>query len=76
MKAIKFVSDWFAEVESTPGRLQQIAFRQGEAVLASVYLNERKGSVSTANLRLANGTTAVRVPLSQFTVCDDLAWAA
>jgi hypothetical protein len=76
-KTIEFVQDWFAEVESIPGRMKQVAFRRGETVLAQVGPHrEIKGEPTTADLRLADGTTARHVPVSHFTVAQELARAA
>ena len=74
---IEFVQDWFAEVESTPGRLRQVAFRRGEKLYAKVRpVVTNLGEAPSANLKLADGTTALHVPLSRFYVTENLACGA
>ncbi len=76
-EVIEFVRQWFAEVESTPGRLRQVAFRRGERLRAEVCNVKRvKGSGEVADLRLADGTTVLHVPLSLFTTVQGQARAA
>ncbi len=61
LDAIEFVHDWFAEVETVPGRMRQAAFRKGSTLRAEIRpVQGRKGN---ANLHLADGTVAVGVPL-------------
>jgi hypothetical protein len=58
---IEFVHDWFAEVETVPGRMRQVAFRKGMSLQAEI---RRSKSVNgSANLHLADGTVAVGVPV-------------
>lgn len=67
-EVIEFVHDWFAEVESTPGLLKQVAFRRGVRVCAEVCrVNAGNGLPQVADLRLADGTTILHVPLSRIT---------
>ncbi|OWK42155.1 hypothetical protein FRUB_04233 [Fimbriiglobus ruber] len=74
---IEFVQDWFAEVESTPGRLRQVAFRRGEKLFAMVRpVVTNQGQAPSANLKLADGTTALHIPLSRFSITGNLAWGA
>ena len=76
-KVIEFVSDWYAEVESTTGRLRQVAFRRGESFLAVIHAAEGgKGQPAMADLRMVDGTKLRHVPLSQFSVVDSLARVA
>ena len=73
---IEFVHDWFAEVESAPGRLRQVAFRRGAMVHAEIRpLDSGKRAAPSANLRLADGTTVLDVPLSCISVVGDRARA-
>jgi hypothetical protein len=67
----EFVLDWFAEVQDqgAPGRLRQVAFRKGKRLRAEVRPVE-DGNGQLADLRLADGTTALRVPLSRFVRVD------
>ncbi len=71
-EVIEFVKDWFAEVESDPGRLKQVAFRRGARLKAEVILvNGGEEDILAADLRLADGTTARHVPLSRIAVVGD-----
>ncbi len=74
---IEFTHDWFAEVESTPGRLKQVAFRKGARLRAEVrHVVGSEGIAEAADLRLADGTTALRVPLSCMAVVKGQSRAA
>jgi hypothetical protein len=74
---IEFVHDWFAEIEGAPGRLRQLSFRKGARMRAEVrHVPREKGRAEAADLRLADGTTALRVPLMRFRVVEDQARAA
>ena len=78
-QVIQFVQDWFAEVEDkgTPGQLRQVAFRRGARLKAEVRPIDDGGERGeAADLRLANGTTALNVPLSRFAVVEGRARAA
>jgi len=66
-KVIEFVGDWFAEVEGEEGRMRQVAFRRGTLLRADVS-HAAKGPNDTADLRLADGTTARHVPLSRIAI--------
>jgi hypothetical protein len=68
-QVIEFTQDWFAEVEGsgTPGRLRQVAFRTGATLNAEVRPVDGEAE-PTADLRLADGTTALHVPVSRFAV--------
>ena len=74
---IEFVRDWFAEVQDkdTPGRLRQVAFRKGARLHAEIRPGT-DGNGELADLRLADGTTATRVPLSHFAVVQRKSLAA
>jgi hypothetical protein len=67
-KVIEFIHDWYAEVETAPGLLHQVAFLRGTKMLADVLPvnNENDGAIETANLRLLDGRTALQVPVSRF----------
>jgi hypothetical protein len=67
-KVIEFVQDWFAEVETTPGQLQQVAFHRGTKMLADVcpVNGGTQNLVETANLRMMDGRIALHVPISRF----------
>jgi hypothetical protein len=68
---IEFVKDWFAEVEGEAGRLRQVAFRRGSRLRADVHrIGASNGVPEAANLRLADGTTALHVPLFCIAVVD------
>ena len=74
---IEFVLDWFAEVQDkgVPGRLRQVAFRKGTRLRADVCpVEDRNGQL--ADLRLTDGTTALRVPLSRIAVVHQKSRAA
>ena len=58
---IEFVHDWFAEVETVPGRMRQVAFRKGMFLQAEVRRGE--SVIGSANLHLPDGTVALGVPL-------------
>jgi len=74
---IEFVHDWFAEVESTPGRLKQVAFRRGTRLRAHVRpVATEKGVAEVVDLRLADGTTALQVPVAHLAVVEERARAA
>ena len=75
---IEFVNDWFAEVEGAPGRLNQVAFRKGTRLRAEVHAIAKRGGrpAEMANLRLADGTTALEIPLSRITVIGEQSRAA
>ena len=74
---IEFVQDWFAEVEDAPGRLRQVAFRKGVRLSAEVrHADSGQGLPETADLCLADGTTALRVPLLRFAVVENQSRAA
>jgi hypothetical protein len=76
-KLIEFTQDWFAEVESAPGRMQQVAFRCGTKFRAVVCLTDNSaGDTPTADLQLTDGTTAKGIPLAYFSVANELARAA
>jgi hypothetical protein len=76
-KLVEFTQDWFAEVESAPGRMQQIAFRRGAKFRAVVCLtNNSADDTPTADLQLIDGTTAKGVPLAHFSVANEMAHAA
>jgi hypothetical protein len=66
-EVIEFVGDWFAEVEGDVGRMRQVAFPRGTLLRADVSHAE-KGPTDTADLHLADGTTARRVPLSRIAI--------
>jgi hypothetical protein len=76
-EVIEFVEDWFAEIEDAPGRLRQFAFRKGVTMIVEVrHADSAKGLAEVADLRLADGTTALRVPLSLFAVVENQTRAA
>ena len=76
-RVIEFIQDWFAEVESAPGRLRQVAFRRGTKILAVVCpILAPAERAPAADLRLSDGTTARGVPLAHFSVGNELARAA
>jgi hypothetical protein len=60
---IEFVHDWFAEVETVPGRLKQVAFPSGTRLRGEV---RRIGKL--ADVCLADGTIARRIPLKHLVV--------
>jgi hypothetical protein len=63
---IEFTQDWFAEVETLPGKLRQVSFRKGTKFVAEVHSAESEtGLAACANLMMHDGT-ALRVPLSRF----------
>ena len=66
---IEFVGDWFAEVEGEEGRMRQVAFPRGTLIRADVK-HAAKGptALDTADLLLADGTTARRVPLARIAI--------
>ena len=74
---IKFVKDWFAEVQDkgAPGRVRQVAFRKGAKLRAEIRLVDG-GHEQSADLRLADGTTALGVPLASITVVAKKSLAA
>ena len=64
---IEFVHDWFAEVETFPGRLRQVAFRKGMKCVAEILpVSVERNAAESASLRLLDGTIALHVPLSRF----------
>ncbi len=66
---IVFVQDWFAEVESAPGRMRQVAFRRGARVRAEIQpVANGDNPAEMADLRLVNGMTARHVPLARIAV--------
>ena len=70
-EVIEFVKDWFAEVEGEPGRLRQMAFLRGSRLRADVHrIDANNGVAKVANLRLADGTTALHVPVSCIAVIE------
>jgi hypothetical protein len=76
LEDIEFVLDWFAEVEdnAVAGQLREVAFRKGDKLRASVQPSA--GRARVADLHLTDGTTALQVPLSRFTVGDNKSLAA
>jgi hypothetical protein len=76
-KLIEFTRDWFAEVESAPGRMRQVAFRRGTRCRAAVRPTDNSASdAPTADLQLTDGTTARGVPLAYFRIAEELPRAA
>ena len=73
---IEFVQDWFAEVETFPGRLRQVAFRKGMKFVAEVSPVGIEQNVESANLKMLDGTIAIHVPLSRFSQVESLPRAA
>jgi hypothetical protein len=74
---IEFVQDWFAEVEAAPGRLRQVAFRRGDRLRADIRrIGDEVGSAEVADLGLADGTTALHIPVSRFALIGGLKAAA
>jgi hypothetical protein len=74
---IEFVRDWFAEVrdKGISGRLRQVAFRKG-ALLHAVIRPVDDEIEKLADLCFADGTTAVRVPLSCLAIVEQESRAA
>ena len=68
----EFVHDWFAEVETVPGRMRQFACRKGDRVRAKFC----RTSSNTASLHFDNGTIALVVPLWCIFALKGLAHAA
>ncbi len=66
-EAIEFVNDWFAEVESVPGRMRQVAFRKGAKLQVEIHPIE-EGTMLLADLGLEDGSIARHVPCAYFTV--------
>ena len=66
---IEFVGDWFAEVEGEAGRMRQVEFQRGTLLHARVSLAPTEAEPNdTADLHLADGTTARHVPLSRIAI--------
>jgi hypothetical protein len=66
---IEFIHDWFAEVQTSPGRLRQVAFQKGMKCVAEVTPDHERASGESANLKLHDGTIAIHVPFSRFSQC-------
>jgi hypothetical protein len=77
-EVIEFVNDWFAEVEGSPGRLNQVAFRKATSLRAEIHLLAKGGGrpAEVVNLRFADGTTALDTPLSRIAVRGERSRAA
>ena len=66
---IVFVQDWYAEVESVPGRMRQVPFRRGARLRAEIQpVANGDNPPEVADLRLLNGTTARHIPLARIAV--------
>jgi len=74
---IEFIREWYAEVQDTgiPGRLRQVKFRKG-ALVRAVIRPVDDGTAKLADLCFADGTTAVRVPLSCVAIIEQESRAA
>ena len=63
---IEFTEDWFAEVQTSPGRLRQVEFQRGTKCVAEVSPDGERASGESANLKLHDGTVAIHIPFTRF----------
>jgi hypothetical protein len=73
LEDIEFILDWFAEIETIPGRMRQVALRKGSRLRAEVCPIACRTGANLADLFFADGTVARNVPLARFVIAKRLA---